>query len=277
MNARHRTTSQLTLGFLTLGAAPDPLEVVAAAADAGFAAAGLRLSGRHPGEPWPSVDGDPHAFERIRDAAAVRGLRVSSASGYYITPQSQPEHLRANVEAARRVGARLVVQGCFDPDLARVTRLLAGYADAAADAGVRIGLELMPMSELKNLPAALRLIADAGRSNIGLVIDTLHVARAGATAGDLRRLDPRLVYLAQICDAPAQLAPGTSLYDEAMTGRLYPGDGGLDLAGYVQALDADLEIECETPVVRDAGLPLAQRARRTAAAAAAFFGRHFPA
>ena len=276
MNARHRKTSRLTLGFLTIGAQAAPLDVIAAAAEAGFGAAGLRISGRMPGDVWPSVDGDPRAFETIRASAAARGVRISSISGWYITPRTTKDHLMANVRAARELGAPLIAQGCFDPDMARVGGLLRDYAHAAAGAGLRIALEFMPMSELKNLAQAQEAITRSGATNVGLLIDSLHLARSGAGAKDVAALDPASIYLTQLCDGPAQLAPGSTLFDEAMTGRMYLGDGGLDLAGLVRALSPEAEIELETPVVSDASLPPAQRAQRAAEKAAAFFDRHFP-
>ena len=142
-------THDLTLGFLTLGAQAAPMEVLDAAAAAGFGAAGLRVSGRHPGDAWPSVDPRSQDLERLREEAGARGVRISSISGYYLSPATRPEHLLCNVEAARRTGAPLIMQGCFEPDLARVARLLPGYAQAAAAAGVRIALEFMPMSALR--------------------------------------------------------------------------------------------------------------------------------
>ena len=276
MNPQHRSTGQLTLGFLTLGAMAAPQDVLQAAALAGFGAAGLRISGRKPGDAWPSVDARPRAFEELAGQARALGVRPSSISGFYMAAQTEMPHLLANVEAARRIGAPLISQGCFEPDRARLRAMLRDYGQAAHEAGLRIALEFMPMSDLKTLPETLELIAHCGLDNIGLLIDTLHLARSGGTAQDSAATDPQRIYLTQICDAPAQLASGSTLYDEAMTGRLYPGDGQLDLAGYLRALPADSEIECETPAVADAALPLAERAARSAAKAEAFFSRHFP-
>jgi sugar phosphate isomerase/epimerase len=270
---RQRATSELTLGFLTLGAQAAPLDVIDAAQAAGFGAAGLRISGRNPGDAWPSVDGDPSAFERIRDGAAAAGVRISSVSGYYISERTQLVDLLANVDAARRVGAPLILQGCFEPDHARVATLLRDYARAAGDAGVRIALEFMPMSTMKSIAQTQELIAESRASNAGLLIDALHLARSGATSQDVRALDPASIYLTQLCDAPAQRAPEVSLFDEAMSGRMHLGDGGLDLAGLVDALPADAEIELETPVVSEAALPGAERARRAARKATQFFSR----
>lgn len=275
MNARHRSTRQLTLGFLTLGAQAAPLDVIAAAAAAGFGAAGLRISGRTPGDAWPSVDENPQAFASIRAAAQAAGVRISSVSGYYMTATTQSGHLLANVRAARELGTALICQGCFDPDRARVVAMLRDYAAAAKEAGLRIALEFMPMSELKDIRQAVEAIDAAGADNVGLLVDSLHLARSGAGEAEVAAIDPARICLTQLCDGPAQLAPGSTLYDEAMSGRRYLGDGGLDLAGLVRALPPEAEIELETPVVADAALAPAQRAARAAAKAAAFFDRHF--
>ncbi|MDA7419201.1 TIM barrel protein [Xenophilus arseniciresistens] len=273
--SRRRPTRALTLGFLSLGAQAAPLEVLDAAAQAGFGAAGLRISGRQPGDPWPGPGAAGDGFEQIRARAEALSVRISSICGYYLSAQTTPAHLLANVEAARRLGAPLIAQGCFEPDLARVADLLRGYAQAAAQAGVRIALEFMPMSSLRNIGEAQRVIAQSGAGNVGLLIDSLHLARSGAGAAEVRALDPACIFLTQLCDATARLDPSTSLLDEAMAGRMYLGDGGLDLAALVAALPAGAEIELETPVVADAALPGPQRARRAAQKAQAFFNTHF--
>jgi sugar phosphate isomerase/epimerase len=277
MNPRHRDTARLTLGFLTLGAQAAPQDVIDAAAAAGYGAAGLRVSGRNPGDPWPSVDGDKQAFAKLRARAADKQVRISSISGYYLSAHSGMEQMLANVHAARETGAPLICQGCFDPSLERVADFMRGYAAAAAEAGVRIALEFMPMSTLKTLEQTLALIARSGASNIGLLVDSLHLARSGAGAREIAALDPARIFLTQLCDAPAELAPGHTLFDEAMSGRMYLGDGALDLAGLVRALPPEAEIELETPVVADAALAPAQRALRAADKARTFFGRHFAA
>ena len=275
MNARHRGIGDLTLGFLTLGAQAAPLDLIDAAANAGFGATGPRISGRYPGDAWPSVDGNPAAFDEIRRMAAQRGVRLSSISGYYISPQVKLEHLLANVNAAQAVGAPLILQACFDGDMPRVGALVRDYAAAAREAGVRIALEFMPMSELKTLAQTVELIAASGAGNVGILVDALHLARSGATARDVAALDPSIVYLTQLCDAPAQLAEGDTLFNEAMAGRRLLGDGGLDLAGLVNALPPGVELELETPAAQHADLAPTPRARHAAEAAERFFAQHF--
>jgi len=269
VTAAYRDTSALTLGFLTIGAQAAPLDVLQAAHDAGFGAAGLRISGRNPGNPWVSP-ATTETFDGLRERARECGVRISSISGYYMSDKTTLHDLLRNVVAAERTGAPIIAQGCFEPDRSRATALLRDYAHAAADAGVRIALEFMPMSAIKSIADAQRIIQASGARNVGLLIDALHLARSGADACDVRLLDPSSIMLTQLCDASATLGD-RSLMDEAMTGRMYPGDGGLDLASLVQALPAGAEIELETPVVADAGLPASDKARRAAAKARVFF------
>jgi sugar phosphate isomerase/epimerase len=269
-NPHHRSTHDLTLGFLTLGVQPAPLDVLAAASYAGFGAAGLRVSGRHPGDAWPHATGS-EALAAIADRAASHGVRISSISGYYMSQHASPEHLLANVDAAKRLATPMISQACFDPDLDRAAALLHDYARAAADAGIRIALEFMPMSTVRSLADAQQLIARSGASNVGLLIDALHLARSGAGPVEVCALDAGSIYLTQLCDAPRERSPDVSLFEEAMSGRMHPGDGGLDLRGLVQALPPGAEIELETPVASEADRPSDERARRAAQKAEAFF------
>lgn len=64
------------------------------------------------------------------------------------------------------------------------------------------------------------------------------------------------------------------LPNEARTGRLYPGDGALPLHDFLNALPADLEIECEMPRTDYADLPAAEQAKRAAQATRAFLDSH---
>jgi len=275
MTLRNLDTAALTLGFLSIGAQAEPIEVLRAAAGAGFGAAGLRISGRAPGDAWPSVP-TPGALDRVRETAQELRVRISSISGYYISDKTRIEHLLCNVEAARRVGAPLIAQGCFEPDPRRAASLLRDYAQAAQDAGIRIAIEFMPMSSLRSITDVQRIVSASGSGNVGLLIDALHLARSGAGGDDVRQLDPASIYVVQLCDAAAALPQGTSLFDEAMSGRMYPGDGGLELAALLEALPAEVEIELETPVTADSGLPAAEKARKAAAKASAFFSRLAP-
>ena len=275
MNALHRKISDLTLGYLTLGAQTSPRDAIYAAAEVGFRAVGPRVSGRYPNDGWPSLDSDPSALVDLKQCAAGSNLIISSVTGYFMSPRAQLDHLLANVTAAVALGAPKIIQGCFDPDRERVVSMLRDYASVSQQAGVKIAIEFMPMSEIKTIQDGLDVIEASGAQNVGLLIDTLHLARSGANASDIVRLDPSRVFLTQLCDASRQLGTERTLFDEAMSGRMYIGDGKLDLADVVRALPPEAELELETPVVADASLSTVERARLAAEAAKRFFDRNF--
>ena len=92
-NPRRREVRALTLGFLSLGANAAPLDVLSAAAEAGFGAVGLRVSGRNPGDPWPQPNAEGDGLERIRARAEALSIRISSISGYYMSEKTSLSHL----------------------------------------------------------------------------------------------------------------------------------------------------------------------------------------
>jgi sugar phosphate isomerase/epimerase len=72
-------------------------------------------------------------------------------------------------------------------------------ADAA---GVATTLEFGPIFAIPDLSTALAALRHVGRRNFRLLIDTLHLVRAGCAAKDIAALDRDIIGYAQLCDAP---------------------------------------------------------------------------
>jgi sugar phosphate isomerase/epimerase len=94
-----------------------------------------------------------------------------------------------------------------------------------------------------------------------LLIDALHLARAGGTPGEVAALPRHHIAYLQLCDAPAELPPSLTLRQESLGARLYPGDGALPLTALMDSLPEGIVIDVETPVAADRGLSSAERAR----------------
>ena len=64
-----------------------------------------------------------------------------------------------------------------------------------------------------------------------MLVDTLHLARSGGTPADLaaRPAAPAPLPAARRCTAPSRRRRLDALRDEALHGRLLPGEGGLPL------------------------------------------------
>lgn len=117
----------------------------------------------------------------------------------------------------------------------RIVESLGAFADAAAAAGVRPHLEIVPTSKVPDLPTATALLDAVGRDNLGLLLDTLHLFRGGCAPEDLGAVPSERIFSIQVCDAP--LRPVTDDYmEEIIHFRELPGDGELDLTGYVRAV-----------------------------------------
>ncbi len=95
---------------------------------------------------------------------------------------------------------------------------------------------------------ALEILRHVDHPNGKLLIDPLHVARSGSHPEELRGVSPDLLTYAQFCDAPLE-APGGGSFDarweEAVAGRLMPGEGELPLDELIDILPSGLPLSIE--------------------------------
>jgi sugar phosphate isomerase/epimerase len=169
---------------------------------------------------------------------------------------------------AASIGARsvsLVEYYGADVDVDVAIEAFAAVCDRAADDGLIVHLEFLPWTGIPDLAAGWAIVQGAGRPNGGLLVDSWHLFRSGSTLEQLARIPGSAVLGVQIDDAPAE--PDGDLEDETMHRRRIPGDGGLDLEGFVRVLR---EIGSPAPIGVEvfaddlAGLPVAEVAQRTA-------------
>jgi sugar phosphate isomerase/epimerase len=237
----------LTLAHLVLMTSPE--ETIDAAAAAGFGAVGVRICARRPGETFPfaPVVGDVAGARALRRRARDRGIRLSNVSAYQFYPDVGWDDVAPVIEAAREMGAPVIVANGFDPDEARFTDLFARYCEAAREAGIRIALEFLPYSGIRDLEAAVRVVSRGGAPNGGVLLDALHLDRSGATPADIARVPPAQIVFAQLCDARVWQGPRSDerLLQEARTARLPAGEGELPLYDFLDALPEGTEIEYE--------------------------------
>lgn len=260
----------LGMGYLTLGDL-DPFDMVAAAGAGGFAEAGVRLTGHRPGDPWPFDPTDPAHVARMAKTARTAGVRLSNACTYRFTSDTDPADYAPVLAACAALGIETMIANAACPDQALVARDLAAVADLAAAHGMRIALEFIPVSTIPDLSTALAVIEAAGRRNIGLVIDALHLARSGGEARDLAAVPPERLLILQLCDGPsAALASAEARRHEMRAGRLLPGEGAFDLAALLRAMPPSVEVEAEVPNADFAHLPPAERAARVRRGVQAF-------
>lgn len=250
----------ITLGYLNFFDMP-PRDLVSLAGEAGYASAGIRITGRRPEDAYHEVVGNDAAIHDIMTRAANAGVSISNVSSYHLHPDVGLDVMEPVLEATRLVGARTLITARYDPVAERFYDFMARLAEVAARYEVRLAFEFVPFSEAKSIADARALLESVPAENLGLMIDPLHLARSGGTPADLAGLDPERLFLLQLCDASSRKPDGVDLRREARTSRLFPGEGELPLAEFLAATPADVEIEIEAPHAGYASLPPLEQAR----------------
>jgi sugar phosphate isomerase/epimerase len=220
-------------------------------ADAGFTVTGLRLHPATSGGPAYPLPLGSAALRETQDRLQARGVRVLDIEVLLINAQTDISAFLPCIEAGAALGAsRLGVNG-EDPELDRFTDKFARLCDLAKPYGMAVDLEFMVWRPIRNLQTAEKVVRAAGRDNGKILIDTLHLARSGGTLADLQALDPKLIGLMQICDAPlaGPLPHETqAILAEARSGRLPPLEGELPLLEWIRAVPASTPLSVEVPM-----------------------------
>jgi sugar phosphate isomerase/epimerase len=118
-------------------------------------------------------------------------------------------------------------------DLGQAAKNAREVGDLAAAAGVRLALEFNSQCEqLNRLEVVRDVLARAGHASCGLLLDTYHLQRSGATARSLDDVRPEEIAYVQYSDVPATTQPGQAL------DRLPPGRGVVPFASIFGAIAA---------------------------------------
>lgn len=260
-------------------ASPWPIEArVEAAAAAGFTGLGL-------------LHADLVAIEREMSLATLgrlfadHGITVvelevaedwfASGERRRRSEQVQRDLMRAaDVLGARDVKAIGDVHG-GSWEAAEMAEGFAALCAGAAAAGTMVTLEPMPFSNLPTVAAGLELIEAAGAENGKLVVDVWHVERAGTPMAEVAALPLAAVGHVELNDAAAEVAG--DLFEDSTHHRRLPGEGELDLDGFLDAVAATgyegpIGVEMISRELRQ--MPLGEAARRSFETTAAVLDAH---
>ena len=260
-------TIPLSLSYYTV---PElsPTQMVREAAAAGFDFVGARLLNGQPGrDPAPLMASSAMRRETIaclRDA----GMGVLDASGARLRPETDMAAFAPFIDAAAELGARHILASGDDPDEPRLAARFAELCELAGRSGLTVDLEFVPWMSVADLTLAARMVRTVARANFGIAVDALHFERSSSRLSDLSALPRTWFRYVQLCDAPrAWASDRESLIHEAVSERLFPGEGAIDLAGLLRALPSGIPIALEIPTATLARTtPAAERLQRAVAA-----------
>jgi sugar phosphate isomerase/epimerase/4-hydroxyphenylpyruvate dioxygenase-like putative hemolysin len=254
-----------------------PPELVDAAADAGYRYVGLRLTRVTPQEPHYPLATDPALMRTTKVHLAATGIEVLDVELARISPHDDPGDFHRFLDAAAELGARHVITQLPDPDRTRKIDRFAQLCEMARPLGLTIDLEFPSWTETPDLSEATRVLRAAQQPNAGVLVDLLHFARSGSSVADLRQLPSEWFHFAHVCDAPAGV-PSTNegLIYTARFERLFPGEGGIDVRGVLDALPAGIPYALEIPRAMLTAQVGAREHARLAITAARRFLDHAP-
>jgi 4-hydroxyphenylpyruvate dioxygenase len=142
-------------------------------------------------------------------------------------------------EQCRRAAALgcTTVMSPVDKDRGDVARAVAStreVGDIAARHGVRLALEFNSQcAQLNTLAAVREITSRAAHPNVGLLLDTYHLGRSGATLKQVDQVAPAEIAYVQFSDPPRTgLEPGKAL------DRLPPGHGSYAFREFFALLEA---------------------------------------
>ncbi len=151
---------------------------------------------------------------------------------------------------------------------------LKPIAEILGDCGLRLGLEFVAPYHLRRqfkheflfTPGQMLELADAVGKNVGLLVDSYHCHTSGTPWRTIAQIPAERIVLVHINDAPR-----LPLADIEDTARVLPGEGGIDLSGFLSALNTagysgPIVLELFNPALR--ALSPIEAARKARAAAA---------
>ena len=242
---------------------------VAAAAAAGYGGIGLvHADIRHLRETL--------GFRRVRailDAHGMRDLEVEIFSDWFADGErrARSDVIRADlIVAAQELGANHIkVAG----DMGGAQWPLSVMADSfgtlcaeAERAGTRVGIEIMPWSNLSTIENTMPVVDAANAKNGGVLLDIWHMERGGVPYDHIGRLPADKIISIELDDGPAQ--PGPDLWHETLHDRLLCGQGAFNIRGFLSEVkkagyDGPVGVEILSQVHRK--LPLKEMAERAIA------------
>jgi sugar phosphate isomerase/epimerase len=242
-------TACFSLAHLTMLTLSPP-ELIEVAARAGYQFVSLRpIPVGAPNEPLHPFATDGELRAHTRAALEATGVGLLDIEVARIVKGVSPRDYRPALEAAAELGGRHVLSSAWCDDKPYIREFFAELCTLAEGFGLTVDLEFVTWSGVKTLNEAIDVVRGSRCANAGIVIDTLHFDRCHADPRKLSSLPREWFHFAQINDAPVRFSTERDeLIRIGRAGRLYLGEGGIDIASILAQLPSvPLSIEIPNP------------------------------
>lgn len=246
---------KFSLAYLTVPKI-EPVEQIRIARLCGYDSVSLRTIPMHlPDEPEFLLHRDAELFKKVQNALREYDMPLMDIELARVRPDLDIGEYEPAFEAAAKLGASDVLGSVWTRDRSYYVDKVGKIAEMAGKYGLNYNVEPLPWAGVRNIQECITLVDMIGADNLFIMPDTLHIGRAGVTAEELARTDRKYFRFIHLADGPA--GPDgdpvlDNIRDEAMIytareGRLYPGEGVMDIAGFLGALPRELPISIELP------------------------------
>ena len=249
---------KFSLAYLTIPGV-NPMDQIKIAKEAGYDYVSLRTIPMHlPGEPEFLLDKDPALFEATKAALKEYDMPLMDIELARVRPDLSIDEYKPAFEKAAELGGTDVLGSIWTRDKAWYIETAGKIADMAKEFGLCYNIEFLPWAGVRNLQEDITLIDTLARDNVYVMVDTLHAGRAGVTAEELARTPRKYFRFIHLCDGPAG-PDGDPVLDNikddlmlwtAREGRMYPGEGVMDIAGMVKAMP-EIPLSIELPNLKE--------------------------
>lgn len=268
-------TPQFSLAHLTvLGCAPPEMTYIAARAGYDFVSFRLIYMGL-PGEANYDVATNKEMLRQTKSALATTGLKLLDIEVARIDDGLDPRDYLPAMEAAAELGGKHVLASIWAKDRAFSVDCFGRLCDLAKPLGMSVQLEFVTFATCKSLADALAVLRAANRPNSGVLVDMLHFSRSRVKPAELDAVPRDWFRFAHLCDAPADIpVTNEGLIQTAREARLYPGEGGIDIAATLNRMP-EVPLSVELPhLARVKELGYAEHAARCLEHARTYLAAH---
>ncbi|WP_153110607.1 sugar phosphate isomerase/epimerase family protein [Propionivibrio limicola] len=239
---------QFSLVYLTASELAPP-EMIETAGRAGFDYVSLRtIAMGLPGELNFGLSSNPALLRDTKAALADSGVKLLDIENARLHDDVDIRKYLPEMEIAAELGAKAVLTNIWSTDRAFVVDKFAELCGHAKSYGLKVNLEFVTWASITDLKDSVEIIKSSGADNAAIALDTLHFSRSRCTLEELAALPPDYLGALHLCDAPAEI-PTTKegLIHTGRGERLYVGEGGIDIAGIVSNMPANVVCGIEIP------------------------------
>jgi len=234
--------SETQLVSLASGVHPElsPEEMVRVAGLAGYNSVGLWVE---PGKNWK-----PGTTARVREQLDMFQLILLDIEVIWLQPGSKPDPVHHRIiDIGAELGARNCLIVSSEPDITNTKRLYQDLCERAVAVNMRACLEFMGTTEIRTLAQAREVVEEVDHPAGGILIDAFHLERVGLDPSALADVHPKWLPYVQLCDVPVpgQITDFDKYLEDALDGRLAPGEGTLPLAELMDRLPDNIPVSLE--------------------------------